>query len=117
MYKRQPWRDLPERYGPLNSVYSRFCKWIDDGILVNIFRVLSLEAELDELSLDAAIVQAHQHSAGAVSYTHLDVYKRQGKEPPYDIEATIQRFLLPIRPNRKRQRVSVSTCAVSYTHL
>ncbi len=25
-----PWRDLPERSGPWNSVYSRFCKWIDD---------------------------------------------------------------------------------------
>ena len=60
-----PWRDLPERYGPWKSVYSRFRKWIEDGVLDNIFRVLSLEAELDELSLDATIVQAHQHSAGA----------------------------------------------------
>ena len=60
-----PWRDLPERYGPWKSVYSRFRKWIEDGILDNIFRVLSLEAELDELFLDATIVKAHQHSAGA----------------------------------------------------
>ena len=60
-----PWRDLPERYGSWNSVYSRFRKWIEDGILDNIFRVLSLEAELEELSLDASIVKAHQHSAGA----------------------------------------------------
>ena len=59
------WRDLPERYGPYSSVYSRFRKWIDDGILDNIFRVLSLESELYELSIDASIVQAHQHSAGA----------------------------------------------------
>ena len=35
-----------------------------DGILDNIFRVLSLEAELTELSIDASIVKAHQHSAG-----------------------------------------------------
>ena len=59
------WRDLPERYGPWTSVYSRFRKWIEDGILDNIFRVLSLEAELGDLSIDATIVQTHQHSAGA----------------------------------------------------
>ena len=60
-----PWRDLPERYGPWETAYSRFRKWIEDGILDNIFRVLSLEAELEELSIDASIVKAHQHSAGA----------------------------------------------------
>lgn len=65
-----PWRDLPERYGPWESVYSRFRKWIDDGILDNIFRVLSLEAELEELSMDATIVQVHQHSAGAKKGGH-----------------------------------------------
>lgn len=43
----------------------RFRKWIEDGTLDNIFRVLSLEAELTELSMDASIVKAHQHSAGA----------------------------------------------------
>lgn len=59
------WRDLPERYSPCTSVYSRFRKWIDDGILDNIFRVLSLKAELEDLSIDASIVQAHQHSVGA----------------------------------------------------
>ena len=60
-----PWRDLPERYGSWKTVYSRFRKWIDDGILDNIFRILSLEAELEELSIDASIIQAHQQSAGA----------------------------------------------------
>ena len=60
-----PWRDLPERYGPWETVYSRFRKWINDGIIDNIFRVLGLDAELDELFMDSSIVQAHQHSAGA----------------------------------------------------
>ena len=59
------WRDLPERYGPWESVYSRFQKWINDGILDNIFRVLSLDAELSEISIDSTIVRAHQASAGA----------------------------------------------------
>ena len=60
-----PWRDLPECYGPWESVYSRFRKWIEDGILDNIFHILSLDAELEDLSIDASIVKAHQHSAGA----------------------------------------------------
>lgn len=59
------WRDLPERYGPWETVYSRFRRWIEDGILDNIFRILGFEAELGELSVDASIVKAHQHSAGA----------------------------------------------------
>lgn len=60
-----PWRDLPERYGPWESAYSRFRRWIDDGILDNIFRLLSMDAELREISVDASIVRARQHSAGA----------------------------------------------------
>ena len=40
-----PWRDLPERYGSWKTVHSRFRKWIDDGILDNIFRILSLSKQ------------------------------------------------------------------------
>ena len=69
-----PWRDLPERYGSWQTVYSRFRKWIEDGTLDNIFRVLSLEAELTELSIDASIVKAHQHSAGAKKVGHQTKY-------------------------------------------
>lgn len=28
-----PWCDLPERYGPWETVYSHFRKWTEDGIL------------------------------------------------------------------------------------
>ena len=60
-----PWRDLPKRCGPWESAYSRLRKWIEDGILDNIFCVLNLEAEWEKLSLNASIVQAYQHSADA----------------------------------------------------
>lgn len=59
------WRDLPERYGLWETVYSRFRKWTEDGTIDNIFRILSLDAELSGLSLDATIVKAHQDSTGA----------------------------------------------------
>lgn len=83
-----PWRDLPERYGPWESVYSRFRKWIDDGVLDNIFRVLSLESELYELSIDASIVQAHQHSAGAKKGGHQTRSGTVAEEPA-------QKFMQP----------------------
>ena len=59
-----PWRDLPERYGPWESVYSRFRKWTEDGILDNIFRVLTLDADIESLMEDSTIVRAHQSAAG-----------------------------------------------------
>ena len=46
----------------------------------------------------------------------LNFFKYRGNEPPYNIETTIQRFLLPIRPNRKRQRVTVGTCVVPFNY-
>lgn len=46
----------------------------------------------------------------------LDFFKHRGKEPPYNIETTIQRFALPIRPNRQRQHATVGTCVVSFNY-
>jgi len=48
-----PWRDPLERFDPWETVYSRFRKWIDDGFLDNIFRILGMEAEI--------CCSAHQH--------------------------------------------------------
>ena len=43
-----PQRDLPEHYGSWESVYNRFRKWIEDDILDNLFRILSMDVELEE---------------------------------------------------------------------
>jgi transposase len=59
------WRDLPERYGSWKTVYSRFCKWRDDGTLLFIFKALHADADYENLSIDSTLVKAHQHSAGA----------------------------------------------------
>lgn len=57
--------DLPERYGSWKTVYSRFCKWSDDGTFISIFNTLNKDADMENLSIDSTIVKAHQHSAGA----------------------------------------------------
>ena len=41
------WRELPEAYGPWQSVYARFAKWRDDGTLEVIFHALSADADME----------------------------------------------------------------------
>lgn len=60
-----PWRDLPERYGPWNTVYDRFSAWAKAGVFEKIFEVLGVDADMQELSIDSTSVKVHQHAAGA----------------------------------------------------
>ncbi len=58
-----PWRDLPERFGPWNSVYQRFRRWAKAAVWKTVFEELQ-EPDLDWLMIDSTTVRAHQHSAG-----------------------------------------------------
>ena len=58
------WRELPEAYGPWQSVYARFAKWRDDGTLEAIFRVLSKEADKENLSIDSTCIKVHESANG-----------------------------------------------------
>ena len=60
-----PWRDLPERYGPWETVYTRFRELIAKGILLKIFAELNIDADMQDISLDSTSVRVHQHAAGA----------------------------------------------------
>jgi transposase len=65
-----PWRDLPERYGPWETVYKRFARWQSDGTWARIQASLHTQAdaagELDwDAQIDSTVVRAHQHAAGA----------------------------------------------------
>lgn len=59
------WADIPERYGSYKTVYSRFCKWRDDGTLLHIFEALNEDADFENLSIDSTSIKAHPQSAGA----------------------------------------------------
>ena len=58
------WRELPEAYGPWQSVYARFAKWRDDGTLVAIFHALSADADMEDLSLDSTCIKVHESANG-----------------------------------------------------
>src|ERR1700682_1275603 len=64
------WRDLPERFGPWQTVWKRHHRFATDGTWDMLLRVIQSEANaagrLDwSVSADSSIVRAHQHSATA----------------------------------------------------
>jgi len=66
-----PWRDLPERFGPWQTVYDHFAKWRREGVFARV--VEALQVKLDEKGLidwelwcvDGASVRAARAAAGA----------------------------------------------------
>lgn len=65
------WRDLPERYGPWQTVYSRFRRWSRSGLWDRI--LTALQRQLDATGnidwtlwcIDGTNVRAHKAAAGA----------------------------------------------------
>lgn len=66
-----PWRDLPERYGPWQSVYTRFRRWTLAGVWQHLLAGLQAAAQAQgaidwEVNyLDGTVVRAHVSAAGA----------------------------------------------------
>jgi transposase len=60
-----PWRDLPTRFGYWKSVHQRFSRWAKGGIFERVFQLLASDADNEYMMIDATVVRAHQHSAGA----------------------------------------------------
>lgn len=65
------WRDLPDRYGPCETVYSRFRRWSREGLwdrlLATLQRDLEAQGEIDWTlwCIDGSNVRAHKAAAGA----------------------------------------------------
>lgn len=57
------WRDLPERYGPWQTVYERFREWSESGLIERIFHELGEDADLQDISIDSTYIKAHKASA------------------------------------------------------
>ncbi len=64
-----PWRDLPERYGPWQSSYTRFRRWRLAGVWDRVFAAVQREEDAAgrvDWSLhcvDGSVVRAHQHAS------------------------------------------------------
>lgn len=66
-----PWRDLPERFGPWQTVYTRFWRWTHAGMWDQIFAAVQQQADaVGQIDwsihfVDGTVIRAHQHAAGA----------------------------------------------------
>ena len=66
-----PWRDLPDRFGPWSTAWSRFRRWAAAGVWEQLLAALQRAADraghLDWAThyVDGTVVRAHQHAAGA----------------------------------------------------
>jgi transposase len=65
-----PWRDVPARYGPWQTVYGLFRRWQRDGTWQQILTALRAQADAKglitwDVSVDSTVARAHQHAAGA----------------------------------------------------
>ena len=59
-----PWRDLPDRFGPWNSVWRRSDRWSRRGVWAALFDALQ-DPDLEWLILDSTVTRAHPCAAGA----------------------------------------------------
>ena len=58
-------RDLPDEFGPWNSVFKRFRRRAKKGVFERIFNALSGEPDFEYAMIDATIIRVHQHGMGA----------------------------------------------------
>lgn len=68
------WRDLPERFGPWQTVWKRHRRFSGDGTWDAILTVLLAEADaaglIDwEVSVDSTVNRAHQHATNLPRHT------------------------------------------------
>jgi transposase len=87
-----PWRDIPERYGPWQTIFGRFRRWRRDGTWARILTSLLQELEdnnrlgRDLWLVDATIVRATRAAGGAAKNPSevpaiAGMYPTQLKEP------------------------------------
>ena len=59
-----PRRDLPDAFGPWNSVFQRFRRWATKGVFERLLN-RSGDRDFEYAVIDGTIVRVHQHGMGA----------------------------------------------------
>ena len=62
-----PWRDCPAEYGPWHTIYTRFKRWSENGLLWEIVYELKQKKllEFNIVFMDSTTIKLHRHGSGA----------------------------------------------------
>lgn len=63
------WRALPKKYGKWHTIYMKFSRWSENGIIQRIFEEMQaqgiIDTETNVLCLDSTSIKVHPDAAGA----------------------------------------------------
>ena len=96
-----PWRDMPERYGRWETVYGRFRRWTDEGLIDRILKRLHVSLDADGridwsvFDVDGSSIRAHVSAAGGAESSKKSAERSRTTSPWDDpAEALARSFIL-----------------------
>jgi transposase len=109
LYAGAPWRDLPEFFGPWETVYSRFNGWRKNGLWDRVLDHLQARAEAtgqinwEMFCIDSSVVRAHKAAAGAGEKIYPAKPRRAGRPRPGPVAGRLRHQGAPgLRRRRAR---------------
>ncbi len=71
LHSGAPWRDIPEHYGPYQTIYDRYVFWRRNGTWEHIVHALQVQLDADgkidwsQFNVDSTSIRASRAAAGA----------------------------------------------------
>jgi transposase len=86
------WSDLPERYGPVTTIYNRFQRWRKAGVWDRLMDAIVTTHDGQVQMIDSSIVRVHQHGAAAKRGIEIDVWVvPEAVSPPRSMPSSINK--------------------------